>query len=60
MPVSRELARGKKVRFTLEVTGPRTAVQGKRFERALRALLRKSRATIVRPAARKRSRKRKR
>jgi hypothetical protein len=54
------IAPGKKVKFTLEVRGPRNEAQGKLFKRALLPLLKRNATVIVRPASRAKSRKRKR
>ena len=60
MPISMDLPAGKRVRFTLEIRGPRSAVQGKRFKKALDALLRKNRTTVVRGSAKVISKRRRR
>jgi hypothetical protein len=54
------IPRGKKVRFTLEVRGPRNEAQGQLFKKALLALLRRNATAIVQRTSRAKSRKRKR
>ena len=48
-----DIPAGKKVRFSLEIRGPRDAVQGKRFKKALFALLKKNATVMVRQKKRR-------